>query len=46
MARKVRQGYAVAFDVVNLERHNWLQAVATFAVVIWKPLRMGPRSYK
>jgi glutathione synthase/RimK-type ligase-like ATP-grasp enzyme len=40
---KVAQGAPVQYEVVNLDRHDWLAAVAPFDVVIWKPAYMGQR---
>jgi glutathione synthase/RimK-type ligase-like ATP-grasp enzyme len=41
---KLAQGYALEYELVNLERHDWIELVKPFDVVIWKPLYMGVRS--
>jgi glutathione synthase/RimK-type ligase-like ATP-grasp enzyme len=40
--RKRASGCDVAYDVVNLERHDWIAALEPFDVVLWKPAYMGP----
>jgi glutathione synthase/RimK-type ligase-like ATP-grasp enzyme len=39
----VAQGRPVQYQVLNLDRHDWLELVAPFDVVIWKPAYMGQR---
>jgi hypothetical protein len=41
---KIAQGEPVQYQVVNLDRHDWLDVVAPYDVVIWKPSVMGSRA--
>ena len=40
---KIRQGYLLRYQVVNLDKHDWAEVVAPFDIVIWKPANMGPK---
>jgi glutathione synthase/RimK-type ligase-like ATP-grasp enzyme len=35
------QGYPLRYDVVNLDRHDWIERVRPYDVVLWKPNCMG-----
>jgi glutathione synthase/RimK-type ligase-like ATP-grasp enzyme len=41
---KVRTGYPLAYDIVDLDQHDWVDQIAAHDLVIWKPNFMGPRS--
>lgn len=34
-------GFPLQYDIVDLMRHDWLQVVAPYDVVLWKPYFMG-----
>jgi glutathione synthase/RimK-type ligase-like ATP-grasp enzyme len=44
LAKRTAQGDALEYALVNLERHDWIQSVASYDAVIWQPKYMGPRS--
>jgi glutathione synthase/RimK-type ligase-like ATP-grasp enzyme len=37
-------GYPLEYSIVNMERHDWINKIKSFDLLIWKPLYMGPRS--
>lgn len=41
---KKAQGLDIEYQTVDLQSPDWLEAVAPFNVVIWKPMYMGPQS--
>jgi glutathione synthase/RimK-type ligase-like ATP-grasp enzyme len=41
---RASQGLALTYDIVDLERHDWVEILEPFEVVIWQPQYMGPRS--
>lgn len=45
--RKVEVGCPVQFEVIDLDRHDWVDLVKPFDLVIWKPtfLSVEPASY-
>lgn len=44
LAKKVQQGYELEYDVLNLDKQDWAEAIEPYDVVLWKPAFMGVRS--
>jgi glutathione synthase/RimK-type ligase-like ATP-grasp enzyme len=40
--RRVRDGAAVEYDIVDIDAHDWLERIAPYDLVIWKGRFMGP----
>jgi len=40
---KIKQGLPVEYDVIDLNRHDWLNHIEQFDVIVWKPSLMGPQ---
>jgi glutathione synthase/RimK-type ligase-like ATP-grasp enzyme len=38
---KRQSGLPLQYEIIDLMRHDWLQAVAPYDVVLWKPVTMG-----
>jgi glutathione synthase/RimK-type ligase-like ATP-grasp enzyme len=34
----------IEFDVLDLDRHDWIEKIHPYDVILWKPSYMGPRS--
>ena len=41
LERKRAAGYPLSYDVVDIERHDWINALEPYDVVLWKPECMG-----
>lgn len=40
--RRIRDGEAIDYDVIDIGAHDWLERLAPYDLVIWKTLFMGP----
>lgn len=40
--RRIRDGAAVEYDIVDIDAHDWLERIAPYDLVIWKGRFMGP----
>jgi hypothetical protein len=38
---KKAEGYPLLYEVVNLNRHDWIKALEPFDLLIWNPTYMG-----
>ena len=41
---KIKQGYRVSYEVMNLGTRDWLNRLSGIDVVIWNPMVMGPKA--
>ena len=37
-------GYPLDYQVVNLEKHDWIDQIKAYDLILWKPFNIGPRS--
>jgi len=42
LERRIRDGAAVEYDIVDIDAHDWLERIAPYDLVIWKGRFMGP----
>lgn len=42
LERRIRDGAAVEYDIVDIDAHDWLERISTYDLVIWKGRFMGP----
>lgn len=44
LAQKVEQGYPIRYDIINLNKHDWLNIVEPYDVIIWTGDETNPKS--